>query len=213
MTSISSLTPGRPALVRRGRLLSRATLAYNSLEGVLAVALGASAGSIALVGFGIDSGIEISASLVALWRLSADDEPAKRQRAERISHRVIGSLFLALALYVTYDALQALLRHEAPDASILGIALAIASLLIMPYLAREKRKVGAALASRALVAESKQTSLCVYLSAILLGGLVLNALVGWWWSDPVAALVMVPIIAREGIEGVRGEPPCGDGCH
>lgn len=213
MTSISSLTPGRPALVRRGRLLSRATLAYNSLEGVLAVALGASAGSIALVGFGIDSGIEISASLVALWRLSADHEPAKRQRAERISHRVIGSLFLALALYVTYDALQALLRHEAPDASILGIALAIASLLIMPYLAREKRKVGAALASRALVAESKQTSLCVYLSAILLGGLVLNALVGWWWSDPVAALVMVPIIAREGIEGVRGEPPCGDGCH
>lgn len=213
MTSTPALNLDRPVLVRQGRWLNAATLVYNCLEGVAAVGIGLSAGSVALVGFGIDSGIEVTASLVALWRLSADAEPVRRARVERISHRAIGCLFLALALYVAYDAVQALLRHEAPDASVLGIILAIASLGIMPYLAREKRRVGAALGSRALTSESAQTALCVYLSAILLGGLVLNAVVGWWWSDPVAALVMVPIIAREGIVGLRGESPCVDGCH
>lgn len=211
MTSIPA--SDRPLLVRRGRWLSAATLAYNSLEGIIAVAVGLGAGSVALVGFGIDSAIEVSASLVALWRLSADAEPARRARAERWSHRAIGILFLALAVYVSYDAASALMRREAPEASVSGIVLAAVSLMVMPYLAREKRRVGAALQSRALVSESAQTSLCMYLSAILLGGLVLNALVGWWWSDPVAALLMVPIIAREGIEGLRGEPPCTDGCH
>jgi len=213
MTSNAALALDRPLLVRRGRWLSRATLAYNCLEGVVAVVLGLSAGSIALVGFGIDSGIEVSASLVALWRLSADAEPVRREQVERISHRIIGTLFLALALYVAYDAAESLLRREAPHASVLGIVLAIASLVVMPYLAREKRKVGAALGSRALISESTQTSLCMYLSAILLGGLVLNAGMGWWWSDPLAALVMVPIIAREGVEGLRGESSCTDGCH
>ena len=213
MTSIPALTLDRPVLVRRGRWLSAATLAYNCLEGVFAIVIGLGAGSVALVGFGIDSGIEMSASVVALWRLSADAEPVRRARVERISHRTIGCLFLALALYVSYDAVQALFRHEAPDASVPGIILAIASLVVMPYLAREKRRVGAALGSRALISESAQTSLCMYLSAILLGGLVLNALVGWWWSDPVAALLMVPIIAREGIEGLRGESPCADSCQ
>ncbi len=213
MTSISSLGLDRPVLVRRGRWLSAATLAYNSLEGVFGLVIGLGAGSVALVGFGIDSGIEVAASLVALWRLSADAEPVRRAQVERLSHRAVGCLFLALALYVTYDAAQALVRHEAPDASVPGIILALASLVVMPYLAREKRRVGAALGSRALISESAQTSLCMYLSAILLGGLVLNALVGWWWSDPVAALLMVPIIAREGIVGLRGESPCADGCH
>ena len=213
MSSISTLTIDRPILVRRGRWLSVATLAYNCLEGVIAIVAGLSAGSVALVGFGIDSGIEVSASVVALWRLSADAEPMQRARVERISHRTIGNLFLALALYVAYDAVHALLRHEAPEASIVGIALAMASLVVMPYLARQKRRIGTALGSRALISESAQTSLCTYLSAILLGGLLLNAVVGWWWSDPVAALLMVPIIAREGIEGLRGESPCADGCH
>ena len=125
----------------------------------------------------------------------------------------MGCLFVALALYVAYDATIALFRHEAPSASVPGIVLAVASLVVMPYLAREKRRIGTALGSRALISESAQTSLCTYLSAILLGGLLLNALVGWWWSDPVAALLMVPIIAREGIEGLRGESPCPDGCH
>jgi divalent metal cation (Fe/Co/Zn/Cd) transporter len=213
MSSISALTIDRPALVRRGRWLSGATLAYNCLEGVIAVVIGLSAGSVALVGFGIDSGIEVSASVVALWRLSADAEPKRRAHVERNSHRTIGGLFLALALYIAYDAVQALRAHEAPKPSVAGIVLALSSLVVMPYLAREKRRNGAALGSRALISESAQTSLCMYLSAILLGGLLLNTAVGWWWSDPVAALLMVPIIAREGMEGLRGESTCTDDCH
>ena len=213
MSSISTLAFDRLVLVRRGRWLSAATLAYNCLEGVIAILVGLGAGSVALVGFGIDSGIEVSASVVALWRLSADAEPLRRARVERMSHRTIGCLFLALALYVAFDAVHALLRHAAPEASVTGIVLAIVSLVVMPYLARKKRRIGAALGSRALMSESAQTSLCTYLSAILLGGLLLNAVVGWWWSDPVAALLMVPIIAREGIVGLRGESPCADGCH
>lgn len=200
-------------LVRRGRWLNAATLTYNGMEGVIAVVLGLTSGSVALVGFGIDSGIEVSASLVALWRLSVDADPVRRSRVEHVSHRAIGVLFVALALYVSNDAFQALIRHEAPESSVAGIVLAMASLGVMPYLAREKRRVGAALGSRALISEAAQTSLCTYLSAILLGGLVLNAIAGWWWSDPVAALLMVPIIAREGIEGLRGQPACADGCH
>ncbi len=205
--------PDRHALVRRGRWLSAATVAYNGLEGVLALILGLSAGSVALVGFGFDSAIELAASVVALWRLGADADPSRRERVERISHRVIGFLFVAVALYVGYDAAGSLLRRQEPEASLPGIVLAAVSVVIMPYLAREKRRVGAALGSRALVSESGQTSLCMYLSAILLGGLALNALVGWWWADPVAALVMVPIIAREGVEGLRGESSCDDDCR
>jgi divalent metal cation (Fe/Co/Zn/Cd) transporter len=204
----------RHELVARSRWLNIATLAYNSIEGVVAIGAGVMAGSVALVGFGIDSGIELSASVVALWRLSADADVAKRERAERIAHRLIGALFLALALYVAIDAGLALWRREAPHESPLGIALAAASVVIMPLLARAKRRVGAALQSRALTAEAAQTSLCMWLSAILLVGLLLNALLGWWWADPVAALAMVPIIAREGMDGVRGAPTCSDcGCH
>lgn len=204
MPSIVAPASGRLALVRRGRWLSAATLAWNGLEGALAIGLGLAAGSVALVGFGIDSGIEVSASVVALWRLGADAEPVRRARVERISHRSIGCLFLALALYIAHNGATALLEHQAPEASVPGIVLAAASLVVMPFLAREKRRVGESLGSRALVSESAQTSLCMYLSAILLGGLLLNALVGWWWSDSIAALMMVPIIAREGLQGLRG---------
>lgn len=205
--------PSRSALVRHSRRLNVATLSYNALEGIVAIAAGAAAGSVALIGFGVDSGIELAASGVALWRLSADAEAERRERVERLAHRLIGALFLALALYVSVDAITALFRREAPDASWPGIALAAASVIIMPYLARAKRRVGIALGSRALTAESTQTALCMYLSAILLGGLALNALAGWWWADPVAALAMVPIIAREGVDGLRGEPPCTVECH
>jgi divalent metal cation (Fe/Co/Zn/Cd) transporter len=203
LTHTAAISPeARSKYVRRGRWLSAATLCYNCIEGIVAVGIGLSAGSVALVSFGIDSGIEVSASVIALWRLSADAEPLRRVRVERMSHFAIGCLFMALAVYVTYDASLALVRREAPDVSQLGIVLAVVSLLVMPYLAREKRRVGSALASRALVSESTQTSLCTYLSAILLAGLLLNAMFGWWWSDPVAALVMVPIILREGMEGL-----------
>jgi divalent metal cation (Fe/Co/Zn/Cd) transporter len=198
----------RPLLVRRGLRLTYATLAYNSLEGIVAVGAGLVAGSIALIGFGVDSIIELTASVAAVWRLRADRDAARRERVEQRSLRVIGACFLALAGYVTYEATQALARHEAPVASPIGIALAALSLLVMPLLARAKRRIALRLGSGALAAEATQTAVCTYLSAILLTGLVLNAEVGWWWADPVAALGMVPLIVREGIEGVRGRSAC-----
>lgn len=203
----------RTQLVARSRWLNVATLGYNSLEGLIAILAGVAAGSVALVGFGIDSVIELSASTVALWRLSADADALRRADVERMSHRIIGALFMALAGYVAYEAAMSLWRREEPRESVVGIVLAAASVVIMPLLARAKRKVGEQLGSRALTAEARQTSLCAYLSAILLGGLVLNAWLGWWWADPVAALAMVPIIAREGAEGLRGQDTCSDGCH
>ena len=202
----------RAALVTRSRRLNLATLAYNALEGVIAIGSGVAAGSVALIGFGIDSGIELAASGVALWRLDADADHERRDHVERLSHRLIGALFVALALYVAVDAGLALWRREAPEESPVGIALAAASVLVMPMLARAKKRIGQALGSRALTAEATQTSLCMWLSAILLVGLLLNALVGWWWADPVAALVMVPIIAREGVDGLKGQPACTAGC-
>lgn len=204
--------PPRPALVRRSRLLNLATLGYNSLEGIIALVAGLLAGSVALVGFGADSLIELAASGTALWRLRADADPQHRERAERTGLLVIGALFVALALYVTWDAGAAIVRREAPHQSIPGIVLAAASVVVMPLLARAKRRVALDLGSGTLAAEAQQTSLCAWLSAILLVGLVLNAALGWWWADPVAALLMVPIIAREGIEGLRGRSACSDDC-
>lgn len=202
----------RLLLVRRGLRLNYATLGYNCLEGLIAIVAGLAAGSVALVGFGLDSLIEVSASGAALWRLYSDGDAERRERAERLTIRVIGVLFLALAAYVTAKAVQALLARAAPEESIVGIVLALLSLIVMPLLARAKRRVAFAMGSGALAAEAKQTLFCTYLSAILLAGLLLNAVGGWWWADPVAALVMVPIIAREGVEGVRGRSACGDCC-
>jgi divalent metal cation (Fe/Co/Zn/Cd) transporter len=209
MTATTGL---RQTLVNRGLLLNYVTLGYNSLEGLIAIAAGLTAGSIALVGFGLDSIIEVSASLAALWRLYRDTDERLRARAEQATLRIVGALFLALATYVTVDATLALYTRTAPDESIIGIVLAALSLAVMPLLAREKRRVALALGSGALVAEARQTLFCTYLSAILLGGLLLNAAVGWWWADPLAALVMVPIIAKEGLEGIRGHSACSDCC-
>jgi divalent metal cation (Fe/Co/Zn/Cd) transporter len=211
---MASLLAGieREDLVRRGQRLSWLTLGYNSVEGFVAIGAGLLAGSIALVGFGFDSAIELVASAAALWRLNADVNPVQRERVELLTLRIVGVLFLALALYVTLDAADALLTREAPEESTVGIVLAAASLVVMPLLARAKRKVAIALGSRALRAESQQTQLCTYLSAILLGGLTLNAFFGWWWADPIAALVMVPIIGREGVEALRGHDNCNDDC-
>ena len=170
------------------------------------------AGSVALVGFGIDSVIEVSAGATALWRLRADADPIRRERVERLALRVMGVLFLALAAYVSVESLRALINHAAADRSWFGILLAVLSLIIMPYLSSAKRAIALRLQSGALAAEAKQTLICMYLSVILLGGLLLNALLGWWWADPVAAIVMVPLITWEGIEGLRGRSVCGDGC-
>lgn len=202
----------RPALVRRSQRLNYATMLYNSLEGILAVTAGLLAGSIALVGFGVDSFIELTAGAAALWRLHADVHPIQRERAEFLTLRLIGLSFLALASYIGVDAGQALLAQTAPERSWVGVILACASLIVMPILARAKGSIAIQLRSGALAAEAKQTMICTYLSAILLGGLLLNALLGWWWADPVAALAMIPFIAWEGVEGLRGRSACCDDC-
>ncbi|HEX5632134.1 MAG TPA: cation transporter, partial [Gemmatimonadales bacterium] len=176
-----------------------------------ALAAGIVAGSIALTGFGVDSVIELSAGLAALWRLHADADAARRERAERLTHRLVGAAFLALAAYVTWEAVGALAARRAPEESVTGMVLAALSLVVMPLLARAKRRVAQGLASRALAAEAMQTDVCAWLSAILLGGLALNAVLGWWWADPIAALAMVPLLVREGVEGMRGEASCA--CH
>ena len=204
--------PVRAAAVRHGQRLTWATIAYNSLEAVLSIGAGIVAGSVALVGFGFDSVLELTSSIAGLWRLRADSTPAHRARAERLALRTIGLCFLLLAGYVFIDAVRTLLGRRTPEASPIGIAIAAGSLAIMPLLARAKRRVAAQLASRALTAEARQTQLCTYLSAVLLAGLALNALLGWWWADPVAGLAMVPLIAWEGIEAVRGRTTCADCC-
>lgn len=201
---------GRADAVRRGRLLEYLTIIWNSLEGITSIGAGLLAGSIALVGFGFDSLIEVSSGAALLWRLHLD-APQRRERAEQVALKLVGISFLLLAAYVAFDAIKSLVKREPAAASYLGIAIAALSLVVMPYLARAKRRVAATINSRAMKADSRQTDICAYLSAILLGGLLLNALFGWWWADPLAALVMTPIIAREGIEALRGET-CDD-CH
>ena len=202
----------RASLVKRGRRLEYFTIAYNSLEGLVALVAGLMAGSIALVGFGFDSLIEVTSGTALLWRLHSDADESRRERLETIALRIVGVCFLLLAAYLSYDSIKSLVWREAPHESIPGIILAITSLVVMPLLVRAKRQVARGIKSGALMADSKQTELCTYLSAILLAGLLLNALVGWWWADPVAALIMVPIIVKEGIEGLRGETCCDDGC-
>jgi divalent metal cation (Fe/Co/Zn/Cd) transporter len=202
----------RSKLVAKGRRLEYFTIAYNSLEGLIALIAGLMAGSIALVGFGFDSLIEVTSGTALLWRLHMDADEARRERVEAVTLRIVGVLFLLLAAYVSYDSIKSLIWREKPRESIPGIVLAIASVIVMPLLVRAKRKVARGIKSGAMMADSKQTELCTYLSAILLAGLLLNAFLGWWWADPVAALVMVPIIVKEGIEGLRGDTCCDDGC-
>jgi divalent metal cation (Fe/Co/Zn/Cd) transporter len=198
----------RQAVARRGKRLEYFTIAWNSLEGLVAVVAGALAGSISLVGFGIDSFIEVTSGSVLLWRMSVDADVRRRERNEKLSLKIVGACFLGLAVYVSYESISDIVSRKAPEHSIAGIVLACVSLVVMPLLSRAKKKVGNELASAAMHADAKQTDFCVYLSAILLLGLVLNAALGWWWADPVAALIMVPLIAKEGLEALKGESCC-----
>jgi divalent metal cation (Fe/Co/Zn/Cd) transporter len=198
----------RAPIVRRGRKLEYFTIAWNAVEGVVAVIAGAFAGSISLVGFGIDSFIEVTSGAVLLWRMSVDADVHRRERNERHALKIVGVCFLALAAYITYESATDLWSEKAPEHSIPGIILACASLTAMPLLSRAKRKVGRALGSAAMHADAKQTEFCTYLSGILLAGLLLNAFFGLSWADPAVALIMVPIIAKEGIEGLQGKA-----CH
>jgi len=204
--------PGRAALVRRGLWLNYATIAYNSLEAVVSLVAGIVAGSVSLVGFGIDSVIEVTASGAAQWRLRSDLDHARRERVERVTLRVIGWSFVALAAYVAVDSLTSVWLRERPERSVVGTGILVLSVVIMPALARAKRRVARALGSAALEADAMQTSLCAYLSVIALVGVALNTLFGWWWCDPAAALAMVPIIAKEGVQSIRGEAHCEDCC-
>ncbi len=186
----------------RGRLLEYFTLGWNAMEAVVAVGAGVLAGSTALLGFGFDSLIESLSGAVLLWRLRGGKEGERR---EGRSLRLVGVSFLVLAAYVAYESTADLVNREPSQASYVGIGLAVASAIAMPLLARAKRRVAARLGSRAMHADSRQSDICGYLSVILLLGLAANALAGWWWADPVAALAMVPIIVREGLQAMRGE--------
>jgi len=201
----------RTSIVRHGRRLEHFTIVWNALEGLVAVVAGAIASSISLVGFGIDSFIEVASGVALLWRMSVDADVQRRERNERRALRIVGTCFFALAAYITYESAMDLWSKKAPEHSISGIVLACVSLVVMPLLSRAKRKVGHALGSAAMHADAKQTEFCTYLSAILLVGLLLNALFGLWWADPLAGLIMVPTIAKEGIDGLQGRT-CADAC-
>ena len=205
------MIPARAAAAQLGRKLEYFTIAWNTIEGLLAIILGAIAGSISLVGFGLDSFIEVMSGAALLWRMSVDADVQRREMNERRALRMVGICFLLLALYLTYESGADLWFKRAPERSVLGIILACVSLAVMPILSREKRKVGRELNSVAMQADAKQTDFCMYLSAILVGGLILNAQFNLWWADPAAALLMVPLIAKEGISAMRGEK-CAD-CH
>lgn len=199
----------RAAIVQRGRRLEYFTIVWNLLEGLIAVAAGALAGSISLLGFGLDSFIEVASGGFLLWRMAVDADVRRRELHEKRAQQAVGLCFLALAAYLAYQSAADLWFRRAPQHSLPGIVLACVSLLVMPVLSRAKRKVGSALGSAAMHADARQTDFCAYLSAILLGGLLLNALLGIAWADPLAALLMTPIIAKEGIDALRNKP-CPD---
>src|SRR4051812_38014954 len=194
----------RAELGRRAQLLAGASVTYNVVEAIIAVAAGIAAGSVALIGFGLDSVVEVSSGLIILWQFR-HRLPESR---ERQALRLMALSFFALAAYVTFESVRALFFGSEPEPSPVGIGLAVASLLIMPFLSWAQRRTGRALGSHAVVADSTQTLLCTYLSAVLLIGLVLNAILGWGWADPIAGLVIAAVAVREGAEAWRGEGCC-----
>jgi len=188
---------------RAGRKVEFLSIGWTALESIIGIIAGVLAGSVALISFGIDSVIEVASSLVLVWRLC--DASATEDR-EAFAHRLVGVCFLALAVYVSFEGVKDLLTHSTPRVSYFGIIYAAACVIVMPLLARAKRCAAANLQSDALHADSHQSDICACLAVILLGGLGLNAVFGWWWADPVAALCMVPIILREAISGLRAQP-------
>ena len=199
----------RLKLVRTAFYLSVFTVAWNVLEGLIAIAFSYLSGSVALFGFGVDSFVESTSGVIVGWRFFYEMKGRRQEQIERVeglAARLAGTLLLILALYLLADSIRRILGYgREPDPSLAGIILTIISLAIMPVLARAKLKTAGKLESKALRADAYETVACVWLSAATLAGLLLNASFGWWWADPVAALVLVPLIAREGIEGIRGD--------
>ena len=200
----------RPALLRRALALEDVTIGYNALEGMVAIVAGVAAGSVALTGFGIDSVIEVTSGVVLWWRLRAElGAPSLRPAVESRASRWAGFLLLALAAYLVIESGRRLLTQDRPAQSLVGIGLTALSLIVMPLLARAKLRAAKALESRALRADAHETIVCAWLSLTTLVGLTLNALLGWWWADPVAALAMLPLIVREGLEAAHTARPGG----
>lgn len=196
----------RKLLRRRVQLLAWLTIGYNTLEGVVAIAAGLAASSVALVSFGLDSAVEVLSAIAIAWQFAGEGQHHDAREAR--TRRLVAGAFGALAIYVAYEAVKGLITHSAPESSAVGVWLAIASLIVMPLLVLAKRRAGRALGSATVVADSMQTMLCTYLSAVLLVGLVLNATLGWWWADPLAALMIAAVAAREGYETWQGEEDC-----
>ncbi|MEU9891007.1 cation transporter [Sphaerisporangium sp. NPDC051011] len=194
----------RGRLRRRIRLLVAATITYNLIEAAVAITAGTVASSVALIGFGLDSVVEVASAAAVAWQFSAADH----ERREKTALRVIAVSFFALAAYVTVDAVRALLGADEAGHSTAGLILAALSLVVMPVLSQAQRRAGRELGSASAVADAKQTLLCTYLSAVLLAGLVLNSLLGWSWADPIAALVIAAVAVKEGREAWRGDTCC-----
>lgn len=206
----TSLSPARSALLEhRVRMVVRLTIGYNIAEAVIALSAGQVASSSALIGFGLDSLVEVLSAAAVAWQFAGRDP----ERRERTTLRLIAVSFFGLALVVGVDAVRSLVSAEQAAHSPVGISLAIASLLIMPFLSWFERRTGHELGSSSAVADSRQTLLCTYLSGVLLVGLVLNATVGWWWADPMAALVIAAVAVREGLEAWRGDGCCALGAQ
>lgn len=197
--------PTRPQALLRMRRYTNLTIGWNVVEGVVAVAAGIAAGSISLIGFGLDSGVEVSTALVLAWRLAQERRGGCMEDYDRRATRLIAVCFALLGVYVGYEALGQLAARHEPDASLVGIALAAVSLMLMPWLARAKRRLAPVLGSQAVASESRQTMLCARLSAVVLFGLLTNAALGWWWADPAAALVLAGVAGYEAVRTWRAE--------
>ena len=195
----------RDQAVIRQRRLTSATIGWNAVEGVVAITAGIAAGSVSLIGFGLDSGVEVSAALVLAWRLAQERRTGCKQESDRLAQRLIALSFAALAVYVGVEAARDLVLVDRPDESLLGIVMAAVSLVVMPLLARAKRKQAPLMGSRAVEAEAKQTALCALLSGALLIGLSANAALGWWWADPAAGLFIAGAASYEAVTTWRAD--------
>lgn len=201
-----SPTVDRSQLLTRALQLAFFTVVWNVAEGIIAIVAAVASGSDALLGFGLDSGVESLSALVLIWRLKVEEKDIDRaEEVEEKALRLIGLTFFALAAFVGYQAVTSLLNGDRPETSWVGIVLTVLSLIVMPILARQKERVGEEMGSRAVLADSAETWACAYLSVVVLAGLSLNALFGWWWADPVAAFVVVGFLLKEGLEAFSGE--------
>jgi divalent metal cation (Fe/Co/Zn/Cd) transporter len=198
----------RSSLVVSGKHLEYFTILWHLAEGVISLAAGLASGSLSLVGFGVDSLIELASGVAVLWRMTVDGEVEHRERNENLALKLIGGSFIALAAYLIFESVVSVVGRKAPEPSVPGMVIAVLSLVVMPLLSRAKRNLAAQLKSPAMKADATQADFCAYLSAILLIGLLVNFRFGWWWADPLAALVMAVIIGNEGIKSSLGETCC-----